>query len=265
MIWLAGIWLPIHGYNFEDTPLWAGISMLPLSAGFLVAGPVSGFLSDKFGPRVFATGGLLVSAAAFVGLILIPVDFQYYAFALIVLVAGMGAGFFASPNTSAIMSSVPANQRGAAAGMMATMMNSGTALSIGIFFSLLIAGLSKTLPETLYNGLIAEDVPVDVATKLSKLPPVSTLFAALLGYNPMEELLLPTGLLSGSTLTSSDVDTLVGHYFFPTLVAGPFHSGLVIVFIASAVLLVVGAAISVIRPKQYFHQGDQPAESTTKP
>src|SRR5215469_7284433 len=186
IIWLQGIWLPQHGYAFSVTPLWAGIYMLPLTAGFLVAGPVSGYLSDRYGPRLFATAGLLVAAAAFCGLMLLPVDFPYWAFALIIFCNGIGSGLFASPNTSAIMSSVPAEHRGVASGMRSTFQNSGMSLSIGVFFSLMIAGLAATLPRTLSAGLRAQGVPAHVATQVSHLPPVSTVFAALLGFNPVQ-------------------------------------------------------------------------------
>src|SRR5712664_1648037 len=194
VIWLAGIWLPLHGYDFKDTPLWAGIYMLPLTAGFLVAGPISGRLSDRFGARPFATGGLLVAACCFTGLMLLPIDFPYWAFALLIFGNGVGSGLFAAPNTAAIMSSVPAHHRGAASGMRSTFQNSGMSLSIGIFFSLMIAGLANTLPKTLTSGLTAQGVPAAVATHVSHLPPVSTVFAAMLGYNPVQNLLAPTGL-----------------------------------------------------------------------
>ena len=167
VIWLAGIWLPLHGYDFVVTPLWAGIYMLPLTAGFLIAGPVSGWLSDKYGPRPFATAGLLVAACAFTGLMLLPVDFPYWAFALIIFGNGLGSGLFASPNTSAIMSSVPAGDRGAASGMRSTFQNSGMSLSIGIFFTLMIAGLASALPRTLSSGLRAQGVPAAQAAHIA--------------------------------------------------------------------------------------------------
>ena len=195
VIWLAGIWLPLHGYDFTVTPLWAGIYMLPLTAGFLIAGPISGTLSDRYGPRLFATSGLLLAAICFVGLMLLPVNFSYPLFALLIFGNGVGSGLFASPNTSAIMSSVPAGQRGSASGMRSTFQNSGMSLSIGIFFSLMIAGVASALPHTLTSGLRAQGVPLSVATQVSHLPPVSTLFSALLGFNPVQNLLAPSGVL----------------------------------------------------------------------
>ena len=251
VIWLAGIWLPLHGYDFADTPLWAGIYMLPLTTGFLLAGPVSGYLSDRFGPRPFATAGLLVAACAFCGLMLLPVVFPYWAFALLIFGNGIGSGLFASPNTSAIMSSVPARHRGSASGMRATFQNSGMALSIGIFFSLMIVGLAATLPRTLSSGLHAQGVPLAIADHLSHLPPVSTVFAALLGYNPVQHLLAPSGVLA--TLPAHNAAVLTGNQFFPHLISGPFHHGLIIVFSAAAAMSLVGAGVSLLRGSQFYY------------
>jgi MFS family permease len=260
VIWLAGIWLPLHGYPFNITPLWAGIYMLPLTAGFLLAGPVSGYLSDRFGPRLFATAGLLVAACAFVGLMLLPVDFPYWAFALIIAFNGIGSGLFASPNTSAIMSSVPARDRGVASGMRSTFQNSGMSLSIGIFFSLMIIGLAETLPRALSAGLRAQGVPAAVAAQVSHLPPVSTVFAALLGFNPVQHLLAPSGVLA--TLPRHSVAVLTGNQFFPRLISAPFHHGLIIVFIAAALMSVTGAVVSLLRGGQYYYE-DGPASGGT--
>jgi EmrB/QacA subfamily drug resistance transporter len=251
VIWLAGIWLPLHGYDFTVTPLWAGIYMLPLTAGFLIAGPISGILSDRYGPRLFATAGLLLAACCFAGLMLLPVDFSYWVFALLIFGNGVGSGLFASPNTSAIMSAVPARHRGSASGMRSTFQNSGMSLSIGIFFSLMIAGLASTLPRTLTAGLTAQGVPLSVATQVGHLPPVSTLFAALLGYNPVRNLLTPSGVLS--RLPAHNVAVLTGRQFFPHLISAPFHHGLVIVFTAAAIMAVAGALVSLLRGKQFYY------------
>ena len=242
VIWLAGIWLPLHGYDFEVTPLWAGIYMLPLTAGFLIAGPISGTLSDRYGARPFATAGLLVAGVCFTGLMMLPIDFPYWLFALLIFGNGIGSGLFASPNTSAIMSSVPAQHRGAASGMRSTFQNSGMSLSIGIFFSLLVAGLANTLPRALTLGLTAQGVPLAQASTIAHLPPVSTVFAAMLGYNPVHNLLAPTGLLH--TLPALNAAVLTGKQFFPLLIAGPFHHALTIVFTAAAVMAFAGAAVS---------------------
>jgi EmrB/QacA subfamily drug resistance transporter len=261
VIWLAGIWLPLHGYDFAVTPLWAGIYMLPLTAGFLVAGPISGTLSDRYGPRPFATAGLLLAALCFVGLMLLPVDFPYPLFALLIFGNGVGSGLFASPNTSAIMSAVPARHRGSASGMRSTFQNSGMALSIGIFFSLMIAGLASSLPRTLTAGLTAQGVPAAVASHVSHLPPVSTLFAALLGYNPVQNLLAPSGVLS--RLPAHNAAVLTGRQFFPHLIADAFHHGLVIVFTAAAIMSVTGALVSMLRGKQFYYD-DQDQKTPTQ-
>jgi MFS family permease len=261
VIWLAGIWLPLHGYDFAVTPLWAGIYMLPLTAGFLIAGPISGTLSDRYGPRPFATAGLLLAACCFAGLMLLPVNFSYWVFALLILGNGIGSGLFASPNTSAIMSSVPASHRGSASGMRSTFQNSGMSLSIGIFFSLMIAGLASTLPRTLTSGLTAQGVPLSVATQVSHLPPVSTLFAALLGFNPVRNLLGPSGVLS--RLPAHNVAVLTGRQFFPNLISAPFHHGLVIVFTAAAIMSVSGALVSLLRGKQFYYDDSAAGPAVT--
>jgi MFS family permease len=242
IIWLQGIWLPLHGYSFESTPLWAGIYMLPLTVGFLLAGPVSGHLSDRYGARPFAVGGALLVAATFVALMSLPVDFPYPLFALLVLLSGVGSGLFSAPNSATIMNSVPARQRGAASGMRGTFFNAGSALSIGLFFSLMIAGLAAALPTTLTQGLQAQGVDAATAAQVGALPPVGSLFAAFLGVNPVASLLGPTGALD--TLPASDVATLTGQQFFPHLISDPFHSGLVVVFSAAALMMLVAAVAS---------------------
>src|SRR5215468_10865937 len=226
IIWLQGIYLPMHGYNFADTPLWAGIAMLPLTIGFLAAGPVSGWLSDRFGARPFATGGMLLAAISFGLLEVLPVDFSYWQFALILLMNGIGMGLFASPNRAGIMNSLPAERRGVGAGMSATFQNSAMVLSIGIFFTLIILGLAASLPSALSHGLIAQGVPRGDAARIAALPPVSVMFAALLGYNPVQTLLGP----AISKLPPSHAAYLTGHTFFPSLISAPFQHGLSIAF-----------------------------------
>jgi MFS family permease len=257
IIWLQGIWLPLHGYAYKDTPLWSGIYLLALTCGFVVSGPVSGWLSDKHGARVFASGGLLVSALAFGGLLFIPVDFSYPDFAGLIFLAGAGMGLFSAPNAAGIMNSVPAKQRGAASGMLATFQNSGFVLSIGVFFSLMIAGLAATLPTTLTSGLTAQGVPGAIAHRIASLPPVGSLFAAFLGYNPVKSLLTPTGVLS--RLPARNVAVLTGKTFFPRLISQPFHHGLVIVFIMAIIVLVIAAIASAFRGGRYVH--DEGAEA----
>ncbi|WP_372481231.1 MFS transporter [Mycolicibacterium lacusdiani] len=248
IIWLQGIWLPLHGYDFESTPLWAGIYLLPVTVGFLVAGPIAGSLSDRYGARPFTVGGMLLMAASFIALLLIPVNFDYWVFAILVFLNGLGGGIFTAPNTAAIMSSVPAAQRGAASGVRATFFNAGSSLSIGIFFSLMIVGLANSLPSAMSTGLQAQGVSAAVAHDVAHLPPVGSLFAAFLGYNPIEELLAPSGALHQPGVNA---EVLTGQTFFPQLITGPFHAGLTVVFVAAAVMMLIGAAASLFNPGRY--------------
>lgn len=258
IIWLQGIWLPLHGYDFAVTPLWAAIYMIPMTVGFLIAGPLAGALSDRLGARTLATCGLLVVAATFGGLLMIPTDFVYWQFGLILFIAGIGSGLFSAPNTTAIMNSVPAHQRGQANGMRTTLMNSGMALSIGVFFSLMTTGLAARLPHSLYAGLTGQGVSGAVAHNVASLPPIGTLFAAFLGYNPIGNLLGPKTL---HNLPPDAVHTLTGKEFFPHLIAGPFHHGLLIVFGVAAAMSVIGAIASAFRGGIYIHEDTStPAE-----
>src|SRR5512132_2494497 len=251
IIWLQGIWLPLHGYSFASTPLWAGIYMVPLTLGFLVSGPVSGWLSDHYGARPFATGGMLLTAASFAALMLLPLDFPYPVFAALLLLTGIGSGLFAAPNTAGVMNAVPARQRGAASGMRATFQNAGFVLSIGLFFSLMIAGLAARLPTTLYAGLTANGVPPAAAERIANLPPVGSLFAAFLGFNPIRTLLGPAAL---ERLSPAQAANLTGTSFFPRLIAEPFKHGLAIVFLAALTMSLVAAAASWLRGGRYVHE-----------
>ena len=245
IIWLQGIWLPLHGYDYSVTPLWAGIFLLPLTAGFLASGPVAGTLSARFGSRGIATAGLAVFGGSFIGLMLLPVDFPYWAFAVLIAANGIGSGMFAAPNSSSIMGSVPAAQRGAASGMRSTFQNTGTALSIGVFFSVMIAGLASSLPKTLASGLQHQGVPSGAAHQIASLPPVSSLFAAVLGVNPLGHLLAARGVLSA--LPAAARQTITGRDFFPDLISGPFQHGLVVVFALATALTVLAALASALR------------------
>jgi MFS family permease len=253
IIWLQGIWLPLHGYSYSDTPLWAGIFLLPLTAGFLVSGPLAGTLSDRFGARGFATAGMGVFGGSFIGLMMLPVDFPYWAFALLIAANGIGSGMFGAPNSSSIMSSVPAWRRGVASGMRSTFQNTGTALSIGAFFSLMIAGLANSLPRTMTSGLQHEGVPHAIAHQVGTLPPVSSLFAALLGVNPLQHLLAPSGVLA--SLSAAARRTITGKEFFPDLISGPFHQGLVVVFAVAAGLSALAGLASLLRGGRYVQRG----------
>lgn len=250
IIWLQGIWLPLHGYSFEETPLWAGILMLPLTAGFLIAGPLAGFLSDQLGARYFATGGMIGAALSFLLLMALPVDFNYWTFAAILLFNGICMGAFAAPNRAAIMNSLPARDRGAGGGMNTTFQNSAQVLSIGIFFTLMIVGLSTTLSTTLVKGLTQHGVSQALAEHIGGLPPVSILFAAFLGYNPIETLVGP-GVLD--QLPAADRAELVGHSFFPNLISAPFQAGLNEAFIFAAVVCLIAAWASWSRGSKYVY------------
>jgi MFS family permease len=262
IIWLQGIWLPLHGYSFSSTPLWAGIYMVPLTVGFLAAGPLAGHLADKYGARPFATGGLLLVALTFILLQMLPVNFGYPVFATLLLFNSVGMGLFIAPNQTGIMNSLPANQRGAGAGMAATFNSSAQVLSIGIFFTLMILGLSATLPSTLFHGLVAQGVSPSTATRVSHLPPVGSLFAAFLGYNPMATLLGPSAL---HHMTAAQVNYITGRSFFPHLISAPFGKGLEKAFDFAAIACVLGAVASLLRGVKYHHSEsdvDSGAESS---
>jgi MFS family permease len=256
IIWLQGIWLPLHGYSFESTPLWAGIYLLPLTVGFVVAGPVSGYLSDRYGAKLFATGGLVIMAASFVGLLFIPINFDYPVFAVLLFVNGVGSGLFSAPNTTAVMNAVPADQRGVASGIRATFQNGGMVLSIGVFFSLLVAGLSSSLPGALHSGLAAQGVPDQAVAAVAAVPPVSLMFAAFLGSNPIASVLNAAGV----HLPAATVGTLTSKTFLPQLLTDPFHSGLAVVFTLAAVLALVGAVVSLFRGGIYIHDEAAPEQ-----
>ncbi|HEX4830734.1 MAG TPA: MFS transporter [Trebonia sp.] len=246
IIWLQGIWLPLHGYSYEDTPLWAGIYLIPLTIGFLLSAPLAGILSDKMGAKMFTIGGPLLTALTFLALIFLSTNFTYWQFALLVGLNGLGMGLFVSPNRAEIMNAVPADARGAAGGMIATFMNSASVLSIGIFFSLMVTGLASSLPRTLFGGLTAQGVPAVSAHTIANLPPIGVLFAAFLGYNPMQQLLGPVL----SHLTPAHAAYLTGRQFFPSVITSPFHSGIGIAFGFAIGCCVLGAVASAMTGHQ---------------
>jgi MFS family permease len=247
IIWLQGIWLPRHGYDFTETPLWAGIYMLPLTFGMLIAGPTSGYLSDRYGARPFATGGMVAAAVSFGLLMLLPIDFPYPLFALILLLNGISMGMFASPNRAAVMNSLPPTDRGAGGGMNQTFQNSAQVLSIGIFFTLMIVGLASSLPHALSTGLESHGVPSATANQVAHLPPVSILFAAFLGYNPIQHLVGPHVL---GALSAHDQAALTGSAFFPNLISDPFRTGLHSAFAFAIAACLIGAAASLLRGRR---------------
>jgi MFS family permease len=257
IIWLQGIWLPRHGYSFSQTPLWAGIYMLPLTAGFLLAGPLSGVLSDRFGARPFATGGMIAAAGSFLLLELLPINFAFWEFALILLLNGLSMGTFAAPNRAGVMNSLPPQHRGVGSGMTSTFQNSAQVLSIGIFFTLMIVGLSSTLPGTLFHGLVAHGVPGSVANAAAHLPPVSILFSAFLGYSPIQHLVGPAVL---AHLPAGQAAALTGRSFFPSLISGPFGSGLHTAFDFAIGACLAAAGMSWLRGGKYHYQEEAAPE-----
>jgi MFS family permease len=262
IIWLQGIWLPLHGYSFSQTPLWAGIYMLPLTAGFLLAGPTSGYLSDRYGSRPFASGGMIVAAGSFLLLEMLPVDFSYAVFGPILLLNGLAMGAFAAPNRAGVMNSLPPQHRGVGSGMNSTFQNSAQVLSIGIFFTLMIVGLSSTLPGTLYHGLVAHGVPAPVAARAAHLPPVSTLFAAFLGYSPVQHLVGPSVL---ARLPAGQSAVLTGRGFFPALITGPFSSGLHAAFDFAIAACLAAAGMSWLRGGKYHYQEEPSPAARARP
>ncbi len=254
IIWLQGIWLPMHGYDFARTPLWAGIYMLPLTAGFILAGPASGILSDRFGSRPFASGGMLLAALSFALLELLPVNFGYVPFSLLLLLNGLAMGAFAAPNRAGVMNSLPPEHRGVGSGMNSTFQNAAQVLSIGVFFTLMIVGLAATLPGALYHGLVAQHVPAAAAYRAAHLPPVSTLFAAFLGYSPVQHLL---GASVVAHLPAASRAVVTGRSFFPGLISAPFKNGLRAAFDFSIIACLVAAAASWLRGGRYVYQGSR--------
>ncbi len=255
IIWLQGIWLREHGYSPSQTPLWAAIYLVPLTIGFLVAGPLSGLLSDRYGARPFATAGMILAGISFLLLIVLPVNFSYIDFAMLIFLNGIAMGLFASPNRAGIMNSLPRHQRGSGAGMAATFQNSAMVLSIGTFFTLIILGLQSTLPKSLYKGLIQQHVPAAAAHAVATLPPVGSLFAAFLGYNPMGKLL---GAKLLSTLPAHNVSVITGASFFPHLISRPFSHGLSEAFVFAAICCFIAAVASWLRGGKYHAEDVEP-------
>jgi MFS family permease len=253
IIWLQGIWLPQHGYSFSQTPLWAGISMIPLTIGFLIVGPLAGWLSDRHGARLFATTGLIVSGIAFLLLETLPINFSYIWFALLIFLFAVGMGLFFSPNQASVMNSLPPDQRGAGAGMLNTFQNSATVLSMGLFFTIVTLGLASRLPSQLYRGLVSQGVNPAAAHLVANEPPIGSLFSAFLGYNPIQELLGPTGALKH--LPASKVAYITGRSFFPHLIEEPFAGGLHLAFTFAAIATLIAIIASALRGKAYVHGG----------
>lgn len=252
---LQGIWLPLHGYSFADTPFWAGIYMLPMTVGFVVMGPLSGILSDKYGPRYIATGGMALVTLCFLLLAALPYDFQYWEFGLILFLMGCGSGMFASPNSSSIMNSVPPQDRGTASGMMSTLMNTANTASMAVFFTIVIVGIQSNFPTAVATSLanigVANGGPI--AAAMAQIPPTGALFSAFLGYNPMDAILaaMPPALMN--SVSPGVVASMKDNSFFPTLLAGAFMPALRLSFIIGAILSGIAAVLSFMRGEHYVH------------
>ncbi len=253
IIWLQGVWLPLHGVSFADTPLWAGIYMLPTTFGFMIMGPISGYLSDRWGARVLSSAGMLITALGFAGLMLIPVNFVYWTFALPILVIGLGMGMFVSPNLAAIMNSVPAEHRGASSGMRSTVANTANTVSLTWVFAIVTLGLAAYLPSAMYQGLTKAGIPANVAQQISHLPPTGAMFAAFLGYNPLQAMLPPAVI---QQLPASTQAVVLSKTFFPNLISAPFDDGLRIAFLISIVFSVVAAVASMMGGKRFIYEQD---------
>jgi MFS family permease len=259
IIWLQGIWLPEHGYSFERTPLWAGIYMIPLTVGFLISGPLSGRLADRYGARPFATAGITLSGTVFLLFNLLPMNFNYVAFAFLLLLVGLAMGLFFAPNTASVMNSLPADQRGAGAGMLNTFQNSAQVFSIGLFFTVITLGLAARLPHALGSGLVAQGVPAAQAHDIANLPPIGSLFAAFLGFNPIQQL-LPSA--AAAHVSQAHYHYLTGRGFFPHLISGPFGHGLHLAFFMAAGVCFLGSVFSLLRGGSKVPFGRNRAEST---
>ena len=260
IILLQGIWLPLHGYSFDSTPFWAGIFMIPMSIGFVITGPISGWLSDKHGARLLATAGMVISAVAFIGFVMLPVDFIYLAFGAILFIMGIGGGVFASPNMASVMNSVPAECRGAASGMRATIQNSAMMISQAVFFTIIIVSLSATLPGALSNAVTSAGASPQIAQIFSSTPASGALFGAFLGYNPVATILhsLPSSVVS--SIPTSTMSYITGSTFFPNAISSPFMTALREAFIIGAVMCIIAAICSAFRGGKYVHEGTKSAE-----
>jgi MFS family permease len=262
-ILLQAIWLPLHGISYVDTPFWAGIYLLPLSMGFVTMGPLSGTLSDKYGARGLSTLGMLITAGTFVGLALLPYNFSYLQFGFLIYAQGLGMGMFASPNLASIMNSVPAESRGTVGGTASTMRNTGMVASIAAFFAVIIVFLSKDLPSAFSSALIQAGVPSQSLHYFTSLSPTESLFAAFLGYNPMQSVL--NGLPQSVTATLNDgtIKTVTGLHWFPQAISGAFISSVQIAFYISALLCCLAAAASALRGKKYLHEASTTASKAS--
>ncbi len=257
IILLQGIWLPLHGYSYASTPFWSGVYMLPMMAGFIIMGPLSGYLSDRYGARGFSTLGMVIVGGTFLALTALPYNFDYLPFAIILFVQGLGSGMFASPNTASIMNSVPSEHRGAASGMRATLQNTGTTLSTALFFTVIITALTNSLPGAFASALTNAGAP-QLVQAFNSIPPTGALFAAFLGYNPVGSMLSSAQLAPlVHQLPQSTINSLTTTTFFPNAIAPAFVSALQVSFYIGAALSFGAAAASLLRGQRYIYEIEQ--------
>ncbi len=257
IVWLQGIWLPLHGYQFEDTPLWSAVYIIPLLAGFMVFGVAGGWLSDRMGARGLSTAGMVVLALGFLALTFFPADFDYLPFAVVLFVIGASFGVFTAPNTAAIMNALPRAYRGVGSGMRSTFQNAGSPLSMAIFFSIIIVVLGQGLPSAIKTGLLSQGVPAQAAAGAAAIPPTGALFASFLGFNPMQSL-LPQQVLGA--LAPQARDTILGTSFFPSVIGGPFIDALHAVFFFAAGLALLAAVCSYFRGERFVYEEQEQAQ-----
>jgi MFS family permease len=267
VLWFQGIWLPLHGYSFAETPFWAGVLMMPMIAGFLVAGPLSGWLSDTRGPKLLATTGMVVASATFFGLALLPTNFAYWEMGVLLFAQGCGMGMFAAPNAAAVMNSVPPENRGVASGMLATLQNTGQQVSLAIFFTIVILGLASGLGGSVNSALSAAHVgspDTGILGGIIASNPTGALFGAFLGENPMRLLLQGAAAIPGwSPLSTSVSTTLLAPHFFASAIAPAFSRALAEAFVFAGVVTLLGAVVSALRGDRFVY-GEESARARRK-
>jgi MFS family permease len=244
IIWLQGIWLPLHGVAYADTPLHAGIDTMPLMLGFVVCGPLGGWLSDRYGSRVLATGGILIAGLAAALMMTLPANFNLGWFAAYLALMGAGMGFFSAPNTSQIMGAVPEAHRGSASGMRAMVLNAGMTASQAIFFTIVIASLAHNLGPALQGGASQAGLPLALAHGIASLPPGGAIFAAMLGYDPISHLISASSLASLSPAIAARVSD---PHFFAGLLAQPFVDGIRVALLVCVAMCVLAGLTSALR------------------
>jgi MFS family permease len=255
VILLQAVWLPLHGFSYQDTPFWAGIYMIPMSLGFVSAGPVSGYVSDRKGARGLASGGMFLLCGIFLILSTLPYNFTYPTFAGALYLMGIAFGMFASPNTSSIMGTVPPERRSTAAGMLFTIQNTGTTVGLTVLFTEVVSALGMSLPNAMATALTSAGAP-QLTPYLSTIPPTIALFAAFLGYNPMHEMIARLPTLVGVHLNAQVVATITTTTWFPNAIAPSFMDALHLALYLNAGLAVVAGVASLMRGKKLEFEHD---------